>query len=401
MALLNRYVLVQYDVAGPVLWHERLPLEHLGGDEYIIVTPDSDIYPEELSVLNQDLRGVRVRVRRGAVPGGIAAGEIYPLPNWTNAELAEIRREAGELATQERARRGAAGGGGVGAAVPAPAAGAAPSPPSSQVVGPYADGTLKWLSCERIGGYVYGQEVSGVTEVAVKDSKTVRNSGDGVKIFVQCVDGRDRASFLARNGCGDIRVLDYEMNALDQPERSLKEVARCCREVSVKWSLPGPRTSQWCINYLAVENLGFEGHHERLRQICKVDTTAWGIQEHFQVSMALRQALLVDQLDGSNLLSIEVQFRRLQTIEFSYAEKARDSESRGLGGRLSLEEQVSFGGVTRQFSTLMICPALLDHVKAETEKEAVLAKSLRKAREERDAARKAAGGKKKAGEGDP
>ena len=45
MALLNRYVLVQYDVAGPVLWHERLPLEHLGGDEYIIVTPDSDIYP--------------------------------------------------------------------------------------------------------------------------------------------------------------------------------------------------------------------------------------------------------------------------------------------------------------------------------------------------------------------
>lgn len=79
--------------------------------------------------------------------------------------------------------------------------------------------------------------------------------------------------------------------------------------------------------------------------------------------MALRQALLVDQLDGSNLLSIEVQFRRLQTIEFSYAEKAR-------------------------------CPALLEHVKAETEKEAVLAKSLRKAREEREAARKAGGGKK-------
>ncbi len=226
---------------------------------------------------------------------------------------------------------------------------------------------------------------------------------DGMKIFVQCVDGGDLAGFLARNGRGDLRVLDYEMNALGQPERSLKEVARCCKEVSVKWTLPGPRTSQWCINYLAVENLGFEGHHERLRQSCKVDTTAWGIQEHFQVSMALRQALLVDQLDGSNLLSIEVQFRRLQTIEFSYAEKAKDSESRGLGGRLSLEEQVSFGGVTRQFATLMICPALLDHVKAETEKEAVLAKSLRKAREERDAARKAGGGKKKGqtGEGDP
>lgn len=110
--------------------------------------------------------------------------------------------------------------------------------------------------------------------MAAKDSKAVFGSGDGGKIFVQCIDGRERAAFLARNGCGDIRVLDYEMNALDQPERSLKGVARCCREVSAKRSLPGPRTSQWCINYLAVENLGFEGHHERLRQICKVDTTA-------------------------------------------------------------------------------------------------------------------------------
>ena len=114
--------------------------------------------------------------------------------------------------------------------------------------------------------------------------------------------------------------------------------------------------------------------------------------------MALRQALLVDQLDGSNLLSVEVQFRRLQTIEFSYAEKAREAESKGVGGRLSLEEQVSFGGVTRQFATLMICPSLVDHVKAETEREAVLAKSLRKAGEEREAARKAAGPAKKKGQ---
>ena len=68
---------------------------------------------------------------------------------------------------------------------------------------------------------------------------------------------------------------------------------------------------------------------------------------------------------------------------------------------MSLEEQVSFGGVTRQFSTLMICPALLEHVKAEAEKEAVLAKSLRKAREEREAARKAGGGKKTGWRGRP
>ena len=109
--------------------------------------------------------------------------------------------------------------------------------------------------------------------------------------------------------------------------------------------------------------------------------------------MALRQALLVDQVDGCNMLSIEIHFRRLQTIEFSYSKKARELEAKAVGGRLLLEEQTTFGGVTRQFSTLMIGPDLLDHVKSETEKEASLAKNLRKAHEERENARKSLKGK--------
>lgn len=71
----------------------------------------------------------------------------------------------------------------------------------------------------------------------------------------------------------------------------------------------------------------------------------------------------------------------------------RDSESKAVGGRLSLEEQQTFGGLTRQAGTLVICPELLDHVKVEVERDANLANKLRKAREERDLARKQ--GKKK------
>ena len=43
-----------------------------------------------------------------------------------------------------------------------------------------------------------------------------------------------------------------------------------------------------------------------------------------------------------------------------------------------------FGGLVRQASTLMICPALIDFVRAEVEKEAKLQKALRIAREERE-----------------
>ena len=72
-------------------------------------------------------------------------------------------------------------------------------------------------------------------------------------------------------------------------------------------------------------------------------------------------------------------------------ERAREQEAKAVGGRLSLEEQSTFGGITRAAATLMICPDLLSHVKTEVERDAALAKNLRKAREEREIARK--GGK--------
>ena len=87
--------------------------------------------------------------------------------------------------------------------------------------------------------------------------------------------------------------------------------------------------------------------------------TVWGVQEHFQLSMTLRHALQIDQLDGFNLAFVEVMLRRIQTIEYAHSERARESESRSVGGRLSLEEQQAFGGLVRHAGTL-ICPSLLD-----------------------------------------
>ena len=65
MVLVNHYILVEYDIGGPRLWHERWALEHVGGDLYIVVTPDRDIYSEDLGLLNSDLRGIQVRPAPG------------------------------------------------------------------------------------------------------------------------------------------------------------------------------------------------------------------------------------------------------------------------------------------------------------------------------------------------
>lgn len=56
----------------------------------------------------------------------------------------------------------------------------------------------------------------------------------------------------------DPRVLPLVMNPLGQPERSLRDAAFGYKEAAVNWSIAGPRTSKWCLNYLGIENLGFE-----------------------------------------------------------------------------------------------------------------------------------------------
>ena len=63
----------------------------------------------------------------------------------------------------------------------------------------------------------------------------------------------------------------------------------------------------------------------------------------------LRQLRQTDSINGCNSLSAELMFRRLQTVEYSRAERARDAESKamGLSSKLALEEQFVFGSLVK------------------------------------------------------
>ena len=263
-----------------------------------------------MGLLNPDVRTLRVKPAAGILPGDVNAAEVYPLPAWTANDLHNLREEGRRVADEERRAMGGGGGAlaAAGAAVAPAVVGGAPVSTKIDPVDGYEAGTLEVLAAETIGSHQFGQEVTGVPNPLAKDSKIVHVGADGIGIFVQCVDGQDYFSFLQKPAKSDPRVLPVELNPIGQPERTLKEVASMGFKTKVRWELAGPRASKWCVNYLAIENLGFEGHHERLRQVTRADASSWGIQEHFQVSMALRQALLVDQLDSYNLLSIEIQY---------------------------------------------------------------------------------------------
>lgn len=94
MAFLNRQVLVLYDVGGPDLWHERLVLQHLEREEYKVATPGRDVYAEELSLLNPDLRGIRVKPDPHNLPAGFNPAEVYPLPAFNAVQVLALHNGA-------------------------------------------------------------------------------------------------------------------------------------------------------------------------------------------------------------------------------------------------------------------------------------------------------------------
>ena len=281
MSLLNRRVLVLYDVPGPDLW------QFIAGEDYVVATPDSEVHYEELSLLNSDLKGIRVKPNARALPAGVAAAQVYPLPAFTAAELQALRDESLVVLAAERGLRGIA--------APAPGAQVAAAP-----AGPVA-GTLFWVAAETIGRYRYGDTVLGVGANPVKGAKHIHALANGTSMFVECIDGGERVQFLQKPSLCDVRIVP-QVDALGKPECSLKEVSKKFTETEVGWSLTGPRTSRWCVSYLVVEGLGLAGHHERFRNLCKIEASSWGVQEHFQLSMIAKHALQVEQVNGYNNL---------------------------------------------------------------------------------------------------
>lgn len=186
------------------------------------------------------------------------------------------------------------------------------------------------------------------------------------------------------------RVLPLRRSAGGARDRRWACVQENCREEdAADWPFSGPRTVTWCLQFIRRENRTLELHHERFRALALDDGAAWGIAEHKEVCGFLTLLALYDQIDVVNRAAAESLFRRLQTYEFSHAEKIREAETKNSGGsRLSAEEQAIFGGMARTDAALLIAPRLLEYALAEVERSASLAKNLRREGEEREAVKK-------------
>ncbi|CAE7035086.1 unnamed protein product [Symbiodinium sp. CCMP2592] len=153
--------------------------------------------------------------------------------------------------------------------------------------------TLYWLAAEDGGTYRYGDAVPGVLAAAV----------EGV---------REEQPIYGSRQSGIIESFRSLWMPLDAPECSLKEVAEKGEQIPDLQMVP-------CLSDGG--GLGTGGASKALPSAGKGRQLELGHLQHFQLSMMIKAALQQDQLDGNNNLFIEMIFRRLQTIEFSYADK--------------------------------------------------------------------------------
>ncbi|CAK0822425.1 unnamed protein product, partial [Prorocentrum cordatum] len=435
----RRAAIQDYSEPGSALvkvWHQRLVLGQVAlsaGSLFVIATPDRHVYAEDYSAGSVDVAAVRWATAFNVLPDGIPPGDVYrfraePTVAQRAAFLAAaVPEAAGECAGLAAAQGvaapavdahcllpvpvgGPAAGAGAGpvvvaADVPAALGAAAPArvPP---LVGPLqgvvavgaADGrgAARWVAAECFGGFRVGDDVPHQAGAGAIGDKDIHRLADGSGLFVQYLRQGDEQEFFDRIVASDARILPVRRNRLGRRERTWADMCAAVtkEDFGKDWALGGVRTAGWCLEHINSEGGSLDAHHDRFRSLCRLEPNAWGVAEHLHLTAAVKAGLLVDQLDGTNLVMVEMLLRRMQTIEFAHLERAKEAESKGYSGRLSLEEQQAFSGLSRGSGQLMICPELLDVVRIDVEREAQLNKALRKGREERDAARKKGGGDK-------
>ena len=427
-------MLVRY--AGDPKWHERILLGQSAHDPYkwIIVTPDSDVYIEDL---RKDPEEVRLVPIGGGRPAGLTGPTyIFRAPP-TAAEMAKFNREAkivldaeqplpieeGKSILKEKDKDAAAerSDGDNDEALPNPAQKVAPAPagrawyttaPSSDdalAAGVLLDGNYE--SCIitghmgvfilKDGATVFGErlkvttrEVHGKVARQLAEIRVSLLDGEKwAKVDKDATPGREKRDTPEP---GDARCLPVKTAGSTRRNRDWKEVSDDSTEIAMEsWPVDGPRAALWVVAFLArFAGGGPEAYHRWWRAICKLTIADWGVPEHFQLCRYLQLAGTYDQLDLGNLAIAEAITRRMQLIEYQFWERARESQRGGMAGGIApasvtgfavmtSDESDLFDGVGRLDSVVCACPRLIEWISAELKKTADIDKHARKAREEK------------------
>jgi hypothetical protein len=385
-------VILRYNDPFPE-WHARLLLSLVTADSWIVLTPDGDIFGEQISGGNRDLLAWRPRPADGSAPYGILLGEIYDFNPAPDAAAMVLLIAEGEVhASAERARL----------VIPDAAALAAVAAAAAAVVAPVAAEPLVPLmpppmpapeGVPPLAGPPAAHGVPAARDAAALGGPAAAGigaaAGGGLAALAGAIGGMAAARGVAPVAAvhDDARTLPILTDDDGIRFRDFRDGAKRCKTTDFEdWPVSGPRTSKWVLNFMAEVGNPIL-HHQTWRTNCRLQLGEGAVVEHEMICKVLQTFICYDQIDVANLAGCELLVRNLQRIEEKYKEKAIGIADDTTGG----ESILFMGGTSNARAGLCISPALQQWIGTELSKEAMISKERRKAREERTLGRKPKG----------
>lgn len=358
-------LLVFYD--QDVVWHCRLLLALVHQNLWIILTPDGDIYAEEVSDGNTDWSAWRVWPLGGGLPFGVDPNLIHdfnPMP--AGAVLQQLFAEGAHHAHQEQVRLGV---GAAAAAAGAPAAAPAALVPAAAGGGAGGPaGALPNLAGGGGGGAAAPAPVAG--------------GGGGHAALAAALNIPMHIDPSGGNADDDARTLPIVRDPDGLRFREFRSAVQESKQTEFSdWPVAGPRTVKYVLSQMLDHGGSAMGHHQAWRVACKLQPSDAPAMEHEAWSKVLQTLMTYDQVDVTNLAGAEMIVRALQRIEEKHKFKLTAMDESGEGA-------LFMGSSSGSRVGSIISPKLTEWIGSEMQKEALVSKERRKAREERALARK-------------
>lgn len=385
----------------PRCWHTRLLLAPVSGSTWIILTPDLDQHPEELSLQNSDLDDFEYLGASAVPPARIPLNQIYGFGAMDPADLANYMRQGRLMADAHRQAQGLPPLAAVAApaAVPGQVPGAAPVAAAGGPAagGGAAPGGFCWVCLEDSGGrsrgdvVVHEPGVLPVGHVVLGDKALIPHiSGAGESCLVKRVAVQDAAALKL----SDLRVLPVHFDAQGLRRREFSQAVGIMVDGVPQGGglqLEGPTTGLNILKAMRDQSMTPTSYHEYWIRTADIPKGDRSVYEHECLSRILESMVTVDQLNICALQGAELVCRRMQVIREAHRVSPSSPDYSAADYYMGWKYRRGAHGVDSGLSS---------YVAGEMRSDAAVMKEARKAREEAQARRqnqnkKGSGGEQK------
>ena len=389
----GRAAYVNYHGA-PDEWHERIIVGHVQDNSYVVVTPDFDIYVEDLQ---SDVNNAAVRfcMADNQLPHGIDPNEVYGFAAITPAQRTRLLEEGALLTKQEKRRRGIGAGGAAAAvavAAPVQTLAAATAGLAVGFTSVLAGAAGAWIADEPGVGYEVGDEFTLPAGAAVAGDRALVNIGGDTVVLKSLVAGANITEYVKTRRellSEDDRTLAPLAGRKRTMAESVHEMIEVPTPANGPQPIQGPRTAaEWLRTAVAQGHTSLTSRHNKWVAECGIKHSDRLCYEHEVLSKAIDVSMTWDNANVMNLWAFELLLRRVQLLEFAVSEDPANPSYDGANHFMGSYDS-SGGGY--------IAPSLQTYVAAELGKTTAILKEKRKAREAKVARGK--GGNKGDGKG--